>query len=372
MKELLVYYYRVVYCEDGHFTTPGGEGGEGGHHHGRHCRAVPRDVIEPTDGQREAMDEMFDALQEEEEEEEEGDEDEGKESEDERWNSDGERDSKLACAIRRFYMSLICQSVGSVPFRSPVISFCAMLSRKGLKVPVWSKAGGGAGDYKKGTGNDEADEAARRRRRLGGWKDPGNYTSDLSKLVWAAQLLLFEAACFYKREEEDQIPTLLEKLCRKFMHQRGETTFGYILQWRLYLSAVAKSAVASNQARWSLDGREIDYLGIKLQMEHISQLVVSEYRRARALLHDELLFGAVDLDITPVEAWRVHDDLDAEDYGGSWLSDVRNEESLRGKQDALLRQIEQRADLRQVFVRDDDDDDDDDDGDGKRRKRLCR
>ncbi|KHO10977.1 gliotoxin biosynthesis protein GliK [Metarhizium robertsii ARSEF 23] len=49
----------------------------------------------------------------------------------------------------------------------------------------------------------------------------------------------------------------------------------------------------------------------------------------------------------------VNDDLDAEDHGGSWLTDERNAEYLRGTQDALLRQIEQRADLRQAFVRDD-------------------
>ena len=45
---------------------------------------------------------------------------------------EGEEEAKPALkhAIRRLYLALICQTVGSVPFRSPVLSFCAMLSRK--------------------------------------------------------------------------------------------------------------------------------------------------------------------------------------------------------------------------------------------------
>ncbi|SCO24438.1 uncharacterized protein FFE2_15975 [Fusarium fujikuroi] len=42
---------------------------------------------------------------------------------------------------------------------------------------------------------------------------------------------------------------------------------------------------------------------------------------------------------------------DVDDYGASWLTDERNREILAGTHDALLRQIEKRADLRQVFVR---------------------
>ncbi|KAI5455818.1 hypothetical protein BGZ63DRAFT_349926, partial [Mariannaea sp. PMI_226] len=237
-----------------------------------------------------------------------------------------------------------------------------MLSRKALK----SKSGNDKNN-RKGTGNDKLDEAARRRKKLSSWDDPGNYNSSLSALVWTAQLLLFEAACFYERDDEDRIPGLLERLCRKYMHQREETAFGHILQWRLYLSTVARSAISRNQARWSLDGQEIDYLGTKLHMKHVSQLIISEYKRARSLLYDDLLFGAND--IIPIEAWRLHDDLDAEDYGGSWLTDKRNEELLSGTHDALLRQIEQRAELRQVFVRNERDDTS---GSCEGKRLLCR
>ena len=41
-----------------------------------------------------------------------------------------EAELALKHAIRRLYLALICYTVGSVPFKSPVLSFYAMLSRK--------------------------------------------------------------------------------------------------------------------------------------------------------------------------------------------------------------------------------------------------
>ncbi|KAH7254389.1 hypothetical protein B0J15DRAFT_494433, partial [Fusarium solani] len=128
-------------------------------------------------------------------------------------------------------------------------------------------------------------------------------------------------------------------MCKKYFQQMAEIPF------------VSRTAFAKNQARWSLDGQTIDYMGTKLHMEQVSQLVVSEFRQAYLLLYDELLFGVND--IAPIEAWRLQDDLDLDDYGGSWLTDERNAEILKGTQDALLWQIEHRAELRGVYVRTD-------------------
>ncbi|PVH77192.1 hypothetical protein DL98DRAFT_534935 [Cadophora sp. DSE1049] len=46
-----------------------------------------------------------------------------------------EEEAELALkhAIRRLYLALICHTISSVLFKSPVLSFCAMLSRKRLK-----------------------------------------------------------------------------------------------------------------------------------------------------------------------------------------------------------------------------------------------
>ncbi|KAH6974032.1 hypothetical protein EDB80DRAFT_693274 [Ilyonectria destructans] len=109
VKQLLVYYYRVVFREDGHFTREEAD------------QVLPRDVIEPTPLQQRAMEGIIDALREQDERA------KGKSADEE---DEDERDAELKHAIRNFYVTLICQTVGSKPFRSAVLSFCAMLSRK--------------------------------------------------------------------------------------------------------------------------------------------------------------------------------------------------------------------------------------------------
>ncbi|KAG8664063.1 uncharacterized protein FPOAC1_014130 [Fusarium poae] len=49
-KQLLAYYYRVVYRVDGHFTREG------------ESHAVPQDIIETTPLQRQAMEDVIGAL----------------------------------------------------------------------------------------------------------------------------------------------------------------------------------------------------------------------------------------------------------------------------------------------------------------------
>jgi hypothetical protein len=287
LKKLLAYYYRVVYCEDGHFTqtTPG--------------QKLPRDTIESTGPQLQAMGEIIAALASEDEEEEE---------------------AALKHAIRRLCLALICQTVGSVPFKSPVLSFCAMLSRKVRK---------------KGKGK-------------GVWEEPGNFNSHLSALTWTAQLILFDYACFQEQEDEDQIPVFLAKICKRFFQQLAETPFGHILQWRLYLFKAGKAAITKHQARWSLDGQTVGYRGVELQIAHVSQLIVSEYQQAHSLLYDELLFQAKDL--APMESWRLKDDLDLEDFRGSWLAHPSNSEFVKGAELALLQRIQSKPELRAMFL----------------------
>ncbi|KAH6960097.1 hypothetical protein BKA56DRAFT_662594 [Ilyonectria sp. MPI-CAGE-AT-0026] len=313
MKQLLVYYYRVVFYEDGHFTRENED------------QVLPRDVIEPTPQQERAMQGIIDALREQDKRAKE------KPANREEGEDDDERDAELKHAVRNFYVAMICQTVGSRPFRSTVLSFCAMLSRKKVLKRQEAKDG--------------------ERLKQGVWHEPGNFNSNLSALTWTAQLILFDFVCFHKQDDEDGIPELLEKMCKRYFQQMAETPFGHILQWRLYLFAASRTAFTKNQARWSLDGQTIDYKGTKLHMEQVSQLVVSEFRQAYSLLYGELLFGAND--ITPIEAWRLYDDLDLDDYGGSWLTDERNAEILSGTQHALLRHIEERAELRGVYVRTD-------------------
>jgi hypothetical protein len=58
-------------------------------------------------------------------------------------NSQKEATRALKHAVQRLFLALICQTVGSAPFKSLVLSFCAMLSRKvrGKGRGVWEELG---------------------------------------------------------------------------------------------------------------------------------------------------------------------------------------------------------------------------------------
>ncbi|RKL04534.1 hypothetical protein BFJ70_g17193 [Fusarium oxysporum] len=312
-KQLIVYYYRVVFLDDGHFSRDDN----------KHDMQVPQDVIEATSWRQKAMQGIIYALRRQDEASRGGGSSGG-------GDREGDNDdAELKCAIRAFYISLICHTVGSKPFRSPVLSFCAMLSRKkGLK---------------------RQGDAEQRIQCT--WQEPGNFNSNLSMLTWIAQIVLFDFVCFKKQDDEDGIPDMIDDICKRYFQQMTETPFGHILQWRLYLFVASRTELATYQARWSLDGETVDYMGKQLRMEQVSQLALSEFRQAHSLLYDELLFGMED--VAPIEAWRLNDDLDLEDYGASWITDSRNREILAGTHDALLRQIEGRASLRRVFIRPD-------------------
>lgn len=276
-KRLLAYYFRVVHSADEHFTRTQAE------------QVLPQEVIQHTKQQRQAADEVIVAL-------------------------DGGNEDALKHSIRRLYLGMICHCISSNPYHSVVLSFCAMLSRKGD----------------------------------GLWEEPGNFNSHLSALTWTAQLVIFDYACFHEQEDERQIPELLTTICQKFFQQLAETPFGHILQWRLYLFKVAKVAITKHAARWSLDGQMVTYRALELQMSDVLKLVQSEFRQAHALLYDELLFDAHDL--VPMQSWRLKDDLDIDGFGRSWLDEPANAVFLEKANVALLRRIRASPALRAMFL----------------------
>ena len=116
-----MYYYRVVYNEDGHFIRA------------KPDQVLLKDIIQLTALQIQVMDEIIEALVLEDEE---------------------EVELALKYTIRRLYLALICYMVGSVPFKLPVLSFCTILNRK-----ICGKG-------------------------RGLWEEPGNFNSYLSVLIW--------------------------------------------------------------------------------------------------------------------------------------------------------------------------------------------
>ena len=276
-KKLLMYYFRVVGSVDGHFTRT------------QPKQRLPAEVIERTSKQRQAEDEVRTALRDDDE-------------------------AALRHSICRLCLALICHNVGSNPYRSPVLSFCAMLGRRGD----------------------------------GLWHEPGNFNSHLSALTWTAQLVIFGYACRHEEEDERQIPILLSRICQKFFQQLAETPFGHILQWRLYLFKVAKAAISQYSARWSLDGQTVEYRGLELSMSQVSELVRSEFAEAKTLLYNELFFGECGL-IT-MNSWQLEDDLDADDVGHSWLDNRDNAAIVGSSEVALLRRIRTNPELRSMFI----------------------
>jgi hypothetical protein len=76
-----------------------------------------------------------------------------------------EADLALEHSIRQLYMALICQNIESEPFRSPILSFCAMLSRR-----IFNR--------RDGPGRVRCKTTA-----PGIWEEAGNYNSNLSALT---------------------------------------------------------------------------------------------------------------------------------------------------------------------------------------------
>ncbi|KFZ25266.1 hypothetical protein V502_00258 [Pseudogymnoascus sp. VKM F-4520 (FW-2644)] len=226
-------------------------------------QVLPSEVIRPTAEQRRAMDEVVDALD----------------------SKDDTDETPLKHAIRQLYLALICQTVGGVPFKSPVLSFCAMLSRKA-----------------QGKG-------------VGLWEEPGNFNSHLSALTWTTQLVLFDCACFYEQEDEDQIPVFISTILAALPVPGWEgghckAPGAVVLGWadsRVSRAGVTDIAcVATHRVRISA-----------------STLALS---------------------------WRLKDDLEMEDFGGSWLTHRCNTEFVEGANRALFQRIQSSANLRAMFL----------------------
>lgn len=55
--------------------------------------------------------------------------------------------------------------------------------------------------------------------------------------------------------------------------------------------------------------------------------------------------------LIPLESWRLKDDLDLEDFGGSWLSHPGNAELVQNADVVLVRHIQNTPQLRKMFLR---------------------
>ncbi|KAG5912716.1 hypothetical protein E4U61_008031 [Claviceps capensis] len=354
MKELLVFFYRVAYREGGHFTVRAEPDAEtvSPTSERQEYTQLPQDIIRPTNDQRSAMQHILDKLSELKTIDAWSHRSTGGDRQAVAAEKEKEMVEELKPAVRDFFMQLICHEFEGQPFQSPVLSFCAMLSRKKAHADH-HRSKKCARPSRTGLGDDEQDDAEQQRLNTGGWHEAGNYNSNLSMLIWMAQVLIFESVYHHhvnNGNDNDSITNQLKKLCEKFLHQAQDTAFARILSWRLYLTKVSKGAIASNQARWSSDGQQITYSGTTLSItEHIPQLILAQYQRAYELLFDTLLFGENSLG--PIQPGKLDDDLDDKAFNSSWLTHPKNAKLLSGANSALMKCIAQRPDLKSHFYK---------------------
>jgi len=221
----------------------------------------------------------------------------------------------LRDAILALSMALICHEFGGRRYSSPLLSFCAMLS-----VKPHTKT----------------------------WKEPGNYNSCLSGVIWVVQLIIFYAsACLEKAERGDTLERI-EQYCGQFLQQDTETPMGEILGWRLLLFTVSKEVVGPHQAQWDVDEKVLTYRDVDLHMDHVPRLLLSEFQQARHLLYDELMFGAQGL--PRMRAWALKDNLDADAFGWFFGQHRENVELLKPLTRSLVTVIRDSKPLRDSFL----------------------
>ena len=134
------YFSRVTAPEEYHFSAAIEDGDN---------MQRPRDIIEATDEQLALWQDIQQIVQ--------------RTStrltkEDEHVIDDKQDREKLKGRLLKLWMLLICHTTGARQYKSPLLSFCAMLSIKPLTQS---------------------------------WTEPGNFDSSLSAIPWVVQLLIF-------------------------------------------------------------------------------------------------------------------------------------------------------------------------------------
>ena len=212
-------------------------------------------------------------------------------------------------------MALICHEFGANRFSSALLSFCAMLSVKPSTLT---------------------------------WKEPGNYNSCLSGVIWATQLIVFHASASLGKSGPSDTLDLIEQYCSKFFKQDTETPVGEILGWRLLLFTVSKEAVGLHQAVWDTEEKILTYDDTDLHIDQVPKLLSSEFKQARKLLYDELMFGAQNL--PRMRAWALKDNLDTDAFGWFFGQHRENADPIKPLAKSLRTVIQDSKPLRESFL----------------------
>lgn len=223
--------------------------------------------------------------------------------------------SALRDALLSFSMMLICHEFGGNRYSSVLLSFCAMLSIK----PSTKT-----------------------------WKEPGNYNSCLSGIIWVAQLLVLYTSAMEEKAELGKSLECIEKYCGTYLRPDTETPIGEILGWRILLFSVSREVVSPRQAQWDVDEKVLTYGDVDLHLDQVSQLLLAEFTQAEHLLYDELMFGC---QRTPrMRAWALKDNLDGDAVGYFFGKHRENADILNPLAKCLRTVIQDSKPLREMFL----------------------
>ncbi|KAJ9618039.1 hypothetical protein H2203_009313 [Taxawa tesnikishii (nom. ined.)] len=222
-SQFLSYLERVAICDEYHFSADSEE------------TIRPEDVIEPTDKQRVVWHNLRRLAE-------------------RGATGTGEGiKGQLRDGLVELWMLVIRHTTGARRYRSPIVSFCAMLSIK---------------------------------PSTQGWMEPGNFNSSLAA-GWGETL------------------ALVKECCESYLQQTAETPMGEILRWRLLLFRISKDSVGDHEACWDESEQVLTYEDTELRMDQIPTLLLSEYRECERLLYDDLLLGQKDL--RRMQSWALRD-----------------------------------------------------------------
>ena len=283
-RQFMVYMYRVAASRDHHFSPSEEEG-----------MHIPEDVMEPSSEHLTTWHRIRRLA---------------------RDIADGQSNTtEIKDAIVKMWILLVSHHTGARRYRSPLLSFCAMLSIE---------------------------------LSTGSWMQPGNFSSHLSGIIWVVQLLVFYDSARQELLGNGETLSHVKEFCEKNLQQTVDTPLGEILRWRLLLFHVSQNTVGTHQATWDEDEEVLRYQGTELQMDHIPTLLVSEYQECRRYLYNDLMFASTS--IRHMHAAMLKDNMDVHTIGWNFCQHRDNQELLHHSDRALLSIIEQSPQLCKLFL----------------------
>ncbi|KAK0361997.1 hypothetical protein LTR33_009697 [Friedmanniomyces endolithicus] len=163
-KQVLAYIYRVAADRGYHFTSDSDN------------LRQPEDVVTLTSDQARAWRSIRRLMREA------------------RDESSSQPSVELRDQLLELGMLLIRDTTGARRYRSPMVSFCAMLSIK---------------------------------QSTSSWMEPGNFSSHLSALIWIVQLLIFYDSARKERDGDGTTLSHIKRCCEVYLQQTVETPTHY-------------------------------------------------------------------------------------------------------------------------------------------------